>query len=236
MLTFHPPVVTETGTDWSDTIFKYFKVPEGLDVDKAINYIRKRCYSFEVVFPDYIVMQNAIKVLCDIYSDKWEYFLKTTNAEYDPLIDFTESWNENKNVKDKFTRTRTGSTNREQKTTGTNSSRAENHANDNDTSKLNKAAYNSGTLQPAESTQRIATTVGGSDETAESSINSNSKDNMTSENVHDGSQNTDRDIKISGATGRLTAPEMIELQRNIYLNMYLQIADDFAHELCIMVY
>lgn len=236
MLAYKPPTTNGTEIDWSNTIFKYFTVPNGLDKNRAISYIRKRCYSFELTFPNFDIMQDAVKVLCDIYGDKWEYFLKTATAEYDPLIDFTESWNENKNVKDRYTRTRNSTTNRENSTQGSDSRSNEKSGTTGNTQTLSNTAYNSIALQTASRTQTNGVDTESNTENGSTSVSGNSSDKVSGENTHDGAQDTNRDIKISGATGRLTAPEMIELQRNIYLNMYKQIADDFAHELCVMVY
>lgn len=236
MLAYKPPTSNGTEIDWSNTIFKYFTVPEGLDKNRAISYIRKRCYSFELNFPNFDVMQDAVKVLCDIYGEKWDYLLKTATAEYDPLIDFNETWNENKNVKDTYTRTRSATTKRENASNGIDSRQNTKGGTNSNTQTLSNTAYNSGTLQIANRTQSNGTISETSSENGSTNITGNSKENSSSENTHDGNADTNRDIKISGATGRLTAPEMIELQRNVYLNMYLQIADDFAHELCVMIY
>ena len=244
MLAFRPPTTTGTEIDWSNTIFKYFTVPDGLDKNRAISYIRKRCYSFELNFPNFDVMQDAVKVLCDIYGEKWDYFLKTATAEYDPLIDFTETWNENKNVKDEYTRTRSSTTSRENSSTGTNTKSGTKANTATNTQTLSNTAYNSGTLQTANRTESSGndsetTSENDSETTSENdsiTASGNSTDTISGNNTHTGAEDTNRDIKISGATGRLTAPEMIELQRNIYLNLYQQIADDFAHELCVMVY
>jgi len=207
-----------------------------LDKNRAISYIRKRCYSFELNFPNFDVMQDAVKVLCDIYGEKWDYFLKTATAEYDPLIDFTETWNENKNVKDEYTRTRSSTTSRENSSTGTNTKSGTKANTANNTQTLSNTAYNSGTLQTASRTESSGTDSETTSENDSITASGKSTDTISGNNTHTGAEDTNRDIKISGATGRLTAPEMIELQRNIYLNLYQQIADDFAHELCVMVY
>ena len=236
MLAYKPPTTNGTEIDWSNTIFKYFTVPEGLDKNRAISYIRKRCYSFELNFPNFDVMQDAVKVLCDIYSEKWNYFLKTATAKYDPLVDFTETWNENKNVKGKYTRIRDSTTNRENSSEGTNTQTGTTNNTTSNTQTLSNTAYNSETLQTASRTENTGTNAETTSENNTLAASSTGKDTVKDSNTHDGSEDTNRDIKISGATGRLTAPEMIELQRNIYLNLYQQIADDFAHELCVMVY
>ena len=236
MLAYKPPTTNGTELDWSNTIFKYFTVPEGLDKNRAISYIRKRCYSFELNFPNFDVMQDAVKVLCDIYGEKWDYFLKTATAEYDPLIDFSETWTENKNVKDTYKRTRSATTNWESASNGTDSRQNTKGGTNSNTQTLSNTAYNSNTLQTANKTQSNGSNSETNSENGSTNVTGNSKENSNSENTHDGNADTNRDIKISGATGRLTAPEMIELQRNIYLNMYQQIADDFAHELCVMIY
>lgn len=236
MLAYKPPTANGTELDWSNTIFKYFTVPEGLDKNRAISYIRKRCYSFELNFPNFNIMQDAVKVLCDIYGEKWDYFLKTATAEYDPLIDFSETWNENKNVKDTYKRTRSATTNRESASNETDSRQNTKGGTNSNTQTLSNTAYNSSTLQTANKTQSNGSSSETNSENGSTNVTGNCKENSNSENTHDGNADTNRDIKISGATGRLTAPEMIELQRNIYLNLYQQIADDFAHELCVMVY
>lgn len=235
-MAYKPPTTNGTEIDWSNTIFKYFTIPDGLDKNRAISYIRKRCYSFELNFPNFDVMQDAVKVLCDIYGEKWDYLLKTATAEYDPLIDFSETWNENKNVKDAYTRTRSFTTNRENASNGTDSRQNTKGGTSSNTQTLSNTAYNSDALQTASRTQSNGANSETNSENGSTNITGTSKENSSSENTHDGNADTNRDIKISGATGRLTAPEMIELQRNVYLNMYQQIADDFAHELCVMIY
>lgn len=192
MLAWSPPTVTNDKYDWSNTIFKFFKIPDGMDLTDCIMTIRKRAYPFELTFTNYDVLQYAIKTFSNIYLDKWNYMLKTTTLNYDPLKDFSEVWTEEKNG----TFTRTDSTS------------------GNDESSTYKTAYNTNDKQ----------LTGSSDSTSKASLDRTDKDINS------------RNIDISGSTGRLTPAEMIQNERDIYLNIYNMIADDFINEFCILIY
>lgn len=192
MLAWSPPTVTNDKYDWSNTIFKFFKIPDGMDLTDCIMTIRKRAYPFELTFTNYDVLQYAIKTFSNIYLDKWNYMLKTTTLNYDPLKDFSEVWTEEKNG----TFTRSDSTN------------------GNDENSMYKTAYNSNDKQLTSS----------GESSSNASLNRTDKDNNS------------RNIDISGSTGRLTPAEMIQNERDIYLNIYNMIADDFINEFCILIY
>ena len=163
-----------------------------MDLTDCIMTIRKRAYPFELTFTNYDILQYAIKTFSNIYLDKWNYMLKTTTLNYDPLKDFSEVWTEEKNG----TFTRSDSTN------------------GNDENSMYKTAYNSNDKQLTSS--------------GESSSNASLSRTDT--------DNNSRNIDISGSTGRLTPAEMIQNERDIYLNIYNMIADDFINEFCILIY
>ena len=192
MLAWSPPTVTNDEYDWSNTIFKFFKIPDGMDLTDCIMTIRKRAYPFELTFTNYDVLQYAIKTFSNIYLDKWNYMLRTATLNYDPLKDFSEVWTEEKNGT--FTRSDTTTSN--------------------DDVSVYKTAYNSNVKQLTESGEGVSN----------GSLNRSDIDNNR------------RNIDISGSTGRLTPAEMIQNERDIYLNIYNMIADDFINEFCILIY
>ena len=192
MLAWSPPTITNDEYDWSNTIFKFFKIPDGMDLTDCIMTIRKRAYPFELTFTNYDVLQYAIKTFSNIYLGKWNYMLRTATLNYDPLKDFSEVWTEEK--KGTFTRSDSTTTN--------------------DDVSAYKTAYNSNDKQLTDSGEGVSN----------ASLNRSDTDNNS------------RNIDISGSTGRLTPAEMIQNERDIYLNIYNMIADDFINEFCILIY
>lgn len=240
MLAWSPPTVTNDEYDWSNTIFKFFKIPDGMNLTDCIMTIRKRAYPFELTFTNYDVLQYAIKTFSNIYLDKWNYMLRTATLNYDPLKDFSEVWTESKNGT--FTRSdtnseETNSTKSEDNSSTTSDSNTEN-VSSNLSTENSKTAYNSNTAQLTDKqTQTASGEMKHSGTTTKTDDNTSTLSGTRSHSLsRSDSENNKRNIDISGSTGRLTPAEMIQNERDIYLNIYNMIADDFINEFCLLIY
>ena len=84
------------GLKGGNDLFEKLSFPEGIDKQLAVDNILHNCADYEVLYPEYDFMVNAI----DMFSKKWERtfvkWLAVMNVDYEPLdnYDRKEAWSD----------------------------------------------------------------------------------------------------------------------------------------------
>ena len=140
------------GLKGGNDLFEKLSFPEGIDKQLAVDNILHNCADYEVLYPDYDFMVNAI----DMFSKKWERtfvkWLAVMNVDYEPLdnYDRKEAWSDSTSQS-----TSESSYASESSSTSTSDSTSESSSTTGDIS-----AFNASTLQPNESSALTASTAG----------------------------------------------------------------------------
>ena len=84
-----PTTVTVLGLyQWSDTLFDHLVLPDGLDRDLLISKILQEASAFELVYPDFAYMQDAIAIWSRSSVDIWTRLYATEKLVYDPIENY----------------------------------------------------------------------------------------------------------------------------------------------------
>lgn len=219
--------------DIEDDLFKYLRLPEGIDKDTLTGNILLKGGEFEAVYSDPVFIQNSIS----IWSSKWyrtfDKWVKALNIEYNPLenYDRMEDWTDNRKKKN------TGSVNSSQTDNGSTSYNEQVDDTTKDTTDIeNKtSAYDSGSYQPHDKSDTTYNSRLDHDTTGSTSSNNRSTGNSTS------TGNEDEDYvhsgRLHGNIGVTTSQQMLESELAIAeWNLYEHITDLFLSEYVIPIY
>lgn len=79
---------------YDEKVFDGLKVPTGVSRSNVINTILLNCAELEVLYPDWDMMQFAIKQWSDRRQDVWTRLQATTQYDYDPIANYDrrEEW------------------------------------------------------------------------------------------------------------------------------------------------
>lgn len=219
--------------DTGDDLFRYLRLPEGIDKDTLTGNILLRGGEFEVVYSDPDFLQKSIS----IWSSKWyrtfDKWIKALNIEYSPLenYDRMEEWTDDRNKKNDNTIDTTDK--REGSTTYSDESSEQ--VKDTTKTENEVSAYDSSSYQPHDKSDtdydsyKSSTSVGDTKEDV--SIKGNTKSNGTEDE-------TSKHIgRIHGNIGVLTSQSMLESELQIAeWNIYEHITDIFLSEYVIPIY
>lgn len=202
---------------YDNSIFDGFQVPEAIDKELLIDNLLLETAELEVIYPNAEFMKLAI----DRWSRKelpiWNKLYDTTQFDYNPI------WNKDGTIKETETR------NLHTADSGSNESSSEGSSttNQDETTTLKVAAYNSSDFENREE-NTIDNNVDVTDEaSAESSYRSSKDDTGTI--IHE------REEK--GNIGITTTQQMIKEEREVVqLNMMNFIIDSFKRRFCLLVY
>ena len=247
--------------DTGDDLFKYLRLPEGIDKDTLTGNILLRGGEFEVVYSDPDFLQKSIS----IWSSKWyrtfDKWIKALNIEYSPLENYDrfEEWTDNRsrseetNGSSSDTRKKTDSTNidtTDDREGGTryNDDTSE-HVNDKTDTENEVSAYDSSSYQPHDKSETDFTSEKSSESSGntseEMSIKGNTKSSGTEDITGSATNKTtgteDEDSKHIGRThgniGVTTSQQMLESELQIAeWNIYEHITDIFLSEYVIPIY
>ncbi len=200
-----------------DDLFKYLKLPAGIDKETLVNNILMNGGEFEILYSNPDFFQNMIK----IWSNKWQRtFAKWQTAlsiKYDPLYNYdrTEEYDDTRSEKEGI--------NKNESVTAHDSSLSSGTGETTNT----KSAYDSASYTPH-------------DKSNSSSSGNNTSDSNT--NVS-GNQNRDRTETLKhrahlyGNIGVTTSQQMLHDELNIaQWNIYEHITDLFLEEFTIYTY
>ena len=247
--------------DIGDDLFRYLRLPEGIDKDTLTGNILLRGGEFEVVYSDPEFIQRSIS----IWSSKWyrtfEKWINALNIDYNPLenYDRMEEWTDNRNKKDSSNDS--GKVDNTQDTTG---GTTYNEQVDDKTSEVvsgnehltstveteNKvSAFDSDEYQPHDKTISDTTndttsdserdTQTDHDTTGNTSENNHVTGNVTSIGSHNGTEDEDsRHVgRVHGNIGVTTSQQMLESELQLAeWNIYEHITDIFLSEYVIPIY
>lgn len=179
--------------NYDNTLFDNLAVPEGVDRETVIDNILLETAELEVVYSNFDFLKAIIGRWSKTMEYRWNTLFKTTTLEYNPI------WNKDGVI------TETETVGRE--TTGS--------GNNDTTTQLGVAAYNSSAFENSEKT------------TGHGEFESVAKDD------------TDRDWRRTeqGNIGITTTQQMIKEEREVAgFSIYDIIASDFKQKFCILVY
>ena len=235
--------------DIGDDLFKYLKLPEGIDKDTLTGNILLRGGEFEVVYSDPEFIQKSIS----IWSSKWyrtfEKWINALNIDYNPLenYDRMEEWTDNRSKKDSYTDNgRSDSTQSSNGDTSYNEhvdeSEIEIHRDTTDTENKT-SAFDSNSYQPRDKTDTEFNSDINTENDRDTRGSTLSKDSTTGYVTTSGnhSGNEDEDSKhigrVHGNVGVTTSQQMLtsELQLAEW-NLYEHITDLFLSEYVIPIY
>lgn len=172
-------------------------LPEGMDASIFIGECLRQGGEFPVLYADLDFMKMQIGEFCKKWSKTFDRWWKAYNFEYEALFNLD------------VTSTRTE--------VGNNSGEVHSNGRSNDSSTINKAAYDSSQFQP---TQQI---VNGGTNGVDS--NNSSKHDVTTTEVRQGNQ------------GVTMSQEMLLAEYNAWTyNIYSHMAEIFVNEMCICIY
>ena len=227
--------------DIGDDLFKYLRLPEGIDKDTLTGNILMRGGEFEVVYSDPEFIQKSIS----IWSSKWyrtfEKWINALNIDYNPLenYDRMEEWTDNRNKKDSATdNTEVDNSQKRAGSTSYNDDTSEN-VNDRTDTENKVSAFDSDSYQPHDKTESDYTSQRSSSSDGDTSENVNITGNTTSNGSHSGTENEDSKHmgRIHGNIGVLTSQSMLESELQIAeWNVYEHITDLFLSEYVIPIY
>ena len=188
-----------------DDLFKNLTLPEEIDKTTLTNNILLKGGEFEVVYSDPTAMQQLIGIWAQTYQPTFIRWARALAIEYAPLENYDryEHWTD--------------------ETSGTGSSESSGSVNTltENTSELEKSAYDQSTYSPYEKT-----TDSGSVGTTSSDTTGTT---MSNDSEHDG--------RIHGNIGVTTSQQMLEAELNLgYWNIYEKITQLFLQEFVIPVY
>lgn len=215
-------------------LFKNLTFPEGIDKQLAVDNILHNCADFEVLYPSFDFMTEAIKMFSTKWNRTFVKWLAVMATEYEPLdnYDRKEAWSDSMHEstsESSFASESTSLSTSESSSTSTSDSTSESSSTNN-----TRSAFNATTMQPDTSAAMTAATAG-SGNTNSNSVSgrldaSESKDRRTgvldNENVHRG--------RVHGNIGVMTTQKIFmeewELDK---LNIYDEIMKLFAREFLI---
>lgn len=71
--------------NYDDSILDAFSFPSGINKDQTVQEIILQTAELELIYPDWDIMNTAIKLWCQRMTPIWTKLLKTTNLEYNPI-------------------------------------------------------------------------------------------------------------------------------------------------------
>lgn len=89
--------------NYDNNIFEGFSVPEGIDRDIAINTILLQNAEFEILYPDFDIMRNAIGWWSESRRYTWQHMYNTTTVEYNPIENYDRNEEYTSNVQQSST-------------------------------------------------------------------------------------------------------------------------------------
>lgn len=83
-----------------ETVFKYFKVPSGLDKETAINKILFDCAELGLVYTEPSIFKTMVKTWVDSNLDNWNRMYTALTSEYDPIHNYNkyEEWTDDRDI------------------------------------------------------------------------------------------------------------------------------------------
>lgn len=186
-------------------LFSELTLPKGLNKQTLVDTILLTGGEFEVLYSDPVALQSFIGIWSKKQQPTFERWVNALSIDYAPLenYDRNEYWTDH--------------------TEGTGSSDSDGSINTttNDTSELQKSAYDQATYSPYEKTINggtVGTTT--SDDTSTS---------MSNDGVHRG--------RVHGNIGVTTSQQMLEAELNLgYWNVYEKITELFLKEFVVPIY
>lgn len=208
-----------------DDLFKFFKVPDGVDSQLAIDTIFERYGLTPLYHPDPNWMRFYIGRWSDRNLDVWRKLVDTTAYDYNPIhnVDATEE----------YTDTKTGNRKLDEGTTSNTKQSGSSSVIDSgsDTAEHTLSADNSDTYEP-----------GSKDTTTRRDTQDSETDNRVDVSgdrlVNEGTSETlTHSLRRFGNIGVTSTQSLIKEQRDVVkFNIYDYIADSFKEEFCLYIY
>ena len=202
---------------YGEDLFKFLKVPTGIDKQTLINNILLEGGEFEVLYSDPTFLQNMIGV----WSNKWqrtmEKWVNALSIEYNPLenYDRMEDWTD--------TNKRDDTTKRNENATGTDTSTASGSGETINT----RSSYDTSAYQPHDK----------SNQTSAGSNTSNSSTTANGTVTNNQTELLKRSGRAHGNIGVTTSQQMLESELELQKwNLYEEITNLFLTEFVIYVY
>lgn len=186
-------------------LFSELTLPEGLEKQTLTDNILLEGGEFEVVYSDPIALKSFIGIWSRREQETFERWISALSIDYNPLenYDRMEHWTD------------------ETDGTGSSTSSGSLNTTSNDTSELQKSAFDQSTYSPYEKTINAGTTGSNSSDTTGTT--------MSNDSEHNG--------RIHGNIGVTTSQQMLEQELNLgYWNVYKKITELFLQEFVIPVY
>lgn len=208
-------------------------VPDGVDIELVKDNLLAETAELEVIYPDAHFMQAMIGRWSAKELPVWDRLYKTTLLKYNPIenYDRKENWTEDENTTKNLDSEETGSNS----TQTSESSKSHGERESDDGTNKYVSAYNETDFTPTERTSGSSQTIGDANASAESDIDTKTKNGVVSDER--GTRALDREGKISGNTGFYTKQKMIEQERQIAeYNIIDIIINSFKNRFCLQVY
>ena len=209
----------------NDDLFKYFALPDGIDVDTVKNNILIRGGDFEVLYSDPFFMQQSIDVWSKKWFDTFAKWYKALTIDYSPLenYDRIEEWTDKNTGKDIHTGSGNVDTTTEldNKTIDDSSSTTEHKV----------SAFDASTYQEKdlEENRYDNTTDFESDGKTHTETSDSKTIDTSSDHTHNG--------RIHGNIGVTTSQAMLEAELNVRrFSLIENITDVFLREYTIPIY
>lgn len=212
--------------NWDPSIFDDMALPNSVDRDEIIQDILYTAGDLEIVYPDWGVMKNAIKIWSSEELFKWEKIERLALADYNPIENYDRI--ETETINDSRQRTgndisNTDLTNKTATTSGETTDSTDTHG---------VTGYN--TVKPVtESEDTTKSKTENSGVTTGKAKSTDVKQRMEKE-----LGDTVRSLRAHGNIGTMTPAEMMAKELAIYpeLNLCKIIPEDFKLRFCMMVY
>lgn len=241
---------------FDNTIFEYFKVPDGMNVQTAIDAILVETAEISTIYTAPNTFRYAVKLWTNKNFMVWEKLWTTCNFEYNPIwnYDRTEEGTDTNVGKNQDTRNFSNVTDftrnlsEKDDTDRSETVNTENDYNSSSTENVNNkvAAFNNGLTDSTTSTT-IGSQSGHNDGDIDTTISDNRSISQTgttkTTNSDTGTLTMDRDntathdFRAYGNIGVTTTQQMIEQEREVdKFNIYDYIVNDFKQNFCVMSY
>lgn len=219
--------------DIGDDLFKYLRLPEGIDKDTLTGNILMRGGEFEAVYSDPEFIQKSIS----IWSSKWyrtfEKWINALNIDYNPLenYDRMEEWTDNRNKSD----TSDIDTSQSRNVDTTHNDESSDTQKDKTETENKVSAFDSDSYQPHDKNETDYDSLRNSTSSGDTSENSSLNGNTKSKGTED--EASKHIGRVHGNVGVTTSQQMLtsELQLAEW-NLYEHITDIFLSEYVIPIY
>lgn len=222
---------------FKDGLFNQLKLPDGINKDDVINQILLDGANFEILYSDFVFMQDAIGLWSNTWYRTFEKWLNALSIEYAPLenYDRIEDWMDSSNSKSNRNSTENRNLSNSIRSGRDLQSVTKNTGSDNtihNVSPYDTGAYVADSQDVANLNNQSATADTGTTTT-------NGTDSGTVNNTGNNSSNTDsiHHGRIHGNIGITSSQKLLGDELRIArFNLIKQISDVFIKEFCIMVY